>query len=453
MFKSIFKLFVKKENIYSKTDQLRYLSQSALIEETIAPHVISTTLMSISVIIISLIAWAGFTKVDEIAITKGEVIPSKHVQLLQHLEGGMVSEIKVLEGQLVEKDQVLLVLDGNSAKQDLASLKAKKLSLDYQSLGLRAFINKTQPDFSIIGKNENKELIQEQVKAFESMLQAKESDKDIIENQIKQKIESLNILEKRKLTLTENLQLIEKEMNLKKQLTDKGHLSKFKYLEIQKKFNDSKSDLDQNYSELFQAKNSIAEYKNRLESLEANYIDDAYKELDNVETNLSQVSEAIQKVYTQVKRLEIKSPAYGLVKELKINTIGAVIGSGQVIAEVVPLEGNLVIQAKIQPKDVGYLQQGQHVNVKISAYDFSRYGTINGTLEYISASTFAEEDGTKYYMGRIAIEQKHVGPDPTKNLIIPGMTVQADIVTGNKSILAYLLKPIHNSITTAFTER
>jgi len=453
MFKSILKLFIKKKNVYSKTDQLRYLSQSALIEETVAPHVVSSTLMSVSIVIIALIVWAGFTKVDEIAITKGEVVPSKHVQLIQHLEGGMVSEIRVLEGQLVEKGQVLMVLDGSAAKQDLASLKAKKLSLDYQARSLRAFINNKEPDFSLVEGQEDVALVQEQMNAFKSMIQAKEAEKDIVEHQIKQKIESLNILEKMKLTLAENLQLIAKEMKLKKQLRDKGHLSKFRYLEIQKKFNDAKDNIDQNSSDIFQAKNAISEYENRLESLEASYIDNAYKELGRVDTDLSQINEALRKIDAQVRRLEIKSPAYGLVKDLKIKTIGAVIGSGNVIAEVVPLEGNLVIESKIQPKDVGYLQPGQHVNVKISTYDFSRYGTINGKLEYISASTFVEEDGTKYYMGRVAIEQKHVGPDPTKNLIIPGMTVQADIVTGNKSILAYLLKPIHTSITTAFTER
>jgi len=159
------------------------------------------------------------------------------------------------------------------------------------------------------------------------------------------------------------------------------------------------------------------------------------------------------KLKEQVARLEIKSPSYGFVKVLNIKTIGGVVESGQVLAEIVPLEGNLIIETQIQPKDIGHVKTGQHVNVKISSYDFSRYGAIDGVLEYISATTFVNDDGTRYYMGRVSISQNHVGSDDRKNLIVPGMTVQADIVTGSKSILAYLLKPIHTSVTTAFTER
>lgn len=118
-----------------------------------------------------------------------------------------------------------------------------------------------------------------------------------------------------------------------------------------------------------------------------------------------------------------------------------------------PLEGNLIIETQIQPKDIGHVKTGQSVNVKISSYDFSRYGTIEGVLEYISATTFVNDDGTRYYMGRVSIAKNYVGNNEKENLIVPGMTVQADIVTGAKSILAYLLKPIHTSVTTAFTER
>lgn len=454
MLKSIYRFFTGRRNSYAKIDQLRYLSQSALIEETAAPYMVRTTLFFISVVIIGLITWAGFTDVEEIAVTQGEVIPSKHVQSIQHLEGGIIAKINVAEGELVDEGQTIFVLDGTAVKQDLSAIKAKKHSLKYQALRLRSFINNTRPNFRDLGDEEmDQELIDEQMKAFDSMIEAKDNEKDIIIEQITQKEAALTGYKERKITLKESMALVKEEMELKAKLNKKGHLSKFKLLQIQKQFNDIKGEFQETESDEKQAEKAISEYKNRLESLEANFVDDAYQQLNTVEGDINQLEETVKKLQEQVSRLEIKSPSYGFVKVLNIKTLGGVIESGQILAEIVPLEGNLIIETQIQPKDIGHVKTGQSVNVKISSYDFSRYGTIEGVLEYISATTFVNDDGTRYYMGRVSIAKNYVGNNEKENLIVPGMTVQADILTGAKSILAYLLKPIHTSVTTAFTER
>lgn len=454
MLKSIYRFFTGRRNSYAKIDQLRYLSQSALIEETAAPYMVRTTLFFISVVIIGLITWAGFTDVEEIAVTQGEVIPSKHVQSIQHLEGGIIAKINVTEGELVDEGQTIFILDGTAVKQDLSAIKAKKHSLKYQALRLRSFINNTRPNFRDLGDEEmDQELVDEQMKAFDSMIEARDNEKDIIIEQITQKEAALAGFKERKITLKESMALVKEEMELKAKLNKKGHLSKFKLLQIQKQYNDIKGEFQETESDENQAEKAISEYKNRLESLEANFVDDAYQQLNTVEGDINQLEETAKKLQEQVSRLEIKSPSYGFVKVLNIKTLGGVIESGQILAEIVPLEGNLIIETQIQPKDIGHVKTGQSVNVKISSYDFSRYGTIEGVLEYISATTFVNDDGTRYYMGRVSIEKNYVGNNEKKNLIVPGMTVQADIVTGAKSILAYLLKPIHTSVTTAFTER
>lgn len=454
MLKSIYRFFTGRRNSYAKIDQLRYLSQSALIEETAAPYMVRTTLFFISVVIIGLITWAGFTDVEEIAVTQGEVIPSKHVQSIQHLEGGIIAKINVAEGELVDEGQTIFILDGTAVKQDLSAIKAKKHSLKYQALRLRSFINNTRPNFKELGEEEmDQNLIDEQMKAFESMIDARDNEKDVIIEQITQKEAALAGFKEKKVTLRESMALVKEEMDLKAKLNKKGHLSKFKLLQIQKQYNDIKGEFQETESDEKQAEKAIAEYKNRLESLEANFVDDAYQQLNTVEGDINQIEETIKKLQEQVSRLEIKSPSYGFVKVLNIKTLGGVIESGQILAEIVPLEGNLIIETQIQPKDIGHVKTGQSVNVKVSSYDFSRYGTIEGVLKYISATTFINDDGTRYYMGRVSIEKNYVGSNEKKNLIVPGMTVQADIVTGSKSILAYLLKPIHTSVTTAFTER
>ena len=454
MLKSIYRFFTGRRNSYAKIDQLRYLSQSALIEETAAPYMVKTTLFFISVVIIGLITWAGFTDVEEIAVTQGEVIPSKHVQSIQHLEGGIIAKINVAEGELVDEGQTIFVLDGTAVKQDLSAIKAKKHSLKYQALRLRSFINNTRPNFRELGEEEmDQTLVDEQMKAFDSMIEARDNEKDVISEQITQKEAALAGFKERKITLKESMALVKEEVELKAKLNKKGHLSKFKLLQVQKQYNDIKGEFQETESDENQAEKAISEYKNRLESLEANFVDDAYQQLNTVEGDINQIEETVKKLQEQVSRLEIKSPSYGFVKVLNIKTLGGVIESGQILAEIVPLEGNLIIETQIQPKDIGHVKTGQSVNVKISSYDFSRYGTIEGVLEYISATTFVNDDGTRYYMGRVSIEKNYVGNNDTKNLIVPGMTVQADIVTGAKSILAYLLKPIHTSVTTAFTER
>ncbi len=453
MLKSLFSNLSKEKNSYSKINQLRYLSQSALIEETIVPSVVRTILIIISAVILSLVVWAGFTSINEIAATEGEIIPINHVQAIQHLEGGIVSEINVSEGELVKKNQTLIKLDSTGLEKDLAALTAKKLFLSYQSIRLKAFINNTQPNFEELGKLRNNTIEEEQMKIFNSMMKAKETEREVIAEQITQKEEFLNVLSKKRVTFTENLKLISEERDLKKKLMETGRVSKFRFFDIQRQLNQVQGDLTSIESEISQAENAIDEYQNRLESLDAKAIDNAYQQLNQSDTELQQVTETIQKLEDKINRLEIKSPSYGYVKGLKVKTIGGVIESGKVIIEIVPLEGDLIVEAKIKPKDVGHVKIGQEVLVKVTSYEFSRYGSVKGILEDISATTFIDEDGTRYYLGRISLEKNYVGNDPQKNILIPGMTVVSDIITGNKTILTYLLKPIRKSITSAFTER
>ena len=172
-----------------------------------------------------------------------------------------------------------------------------------------------------------------------------------------------------------------------------------------------------------------------------------------VESDLSQVQERVEKLESQVERLNIRSPVHGSVKGLKISTIGGVIDPSQVVMQIVPIEGGLMVETRIQPRDIGHIKPGLDVNVKVSSYDFSRYGTVRGKLDYISATTFENETGDRYYLGRVSLEKNYVGNDPKQYIIIPGMTVQAEIVTGSKSILDYLLRPVHKSVTSSFSER
>ncbi|MGC0371591.1 MAG: hypothetical protein DGJ47_000282 [Rickettsiaceae bacterium] len=443
-----------KKDSGSKIDQLRYLSQSALLEEKSAPYLIRSTLFIISAAIILLIIWASFTKIEEVSVANGNIIPSTNMQSIQHLEGGIISEIKVKEGDLVKKGDVLLVLEGSSVKNDLESLESKRKALEYRAIRLRSFINNTKPEFNIDSASlEDKRLMREQMNAYNSTIQAKEDEHEIIEDQINQKKSLIEGLQEKQKTAIENLRLTIEEKDLKEKLYKQGHLSKFKFLQIQKQLNFINGQKQENESKIEEARGALAEYQNRLDSLNSKFIDKSHSELTQVDTILSQTKESIDKYSDMVNRLEITAPLDGYIKVLNINTIGGVIESGRVIAEIVPMGSELLVEAQINPKDIGYLSVGQDANIKISTYDYSRYGTLKGKLSYISASAFENDEGRRFYLGRVSVEKNYLGNDKTKNIIRPGMVAQVDIVTGSKSIISYLLKPIHKSVTSSFSER
>ena len=199
-------------------------------------------------------------------------------------------------------------------------------------------------------------------------------------------------------------------------------------------------------------KAEIQGLKTQLASLSASHQDEAHEKLSLVKAEKAQNAEIIKKLQDRLNRTVIRSPARGLVKGLEINTIGAVIQPGQIIMNIIPLDTALEVAVKISPKDIGHIKVGQKVNVKLSTYDFSRYGFVKGHLDHISASTFSNQGNDRYYQGRIVLDNIYVGKNKN-NMIMPGMTAMADIITGQKTILNYLLKPIHSSLKSSFTER
>lgn len=388
----------------SESEQLHYLHQSVRLEEKFNPHIIRLTMVLISGSIIIFIAWASVTRITEVARANGEVVPIGFVQVVQHLEGGMVRKIFTNEGALVSEGQVLFTIDDGGANQDLARSRAKHLFLEIEAERLRAFISNEKPNFDKFEIDGSMNSV--------SLANIKE------EVWRRRELQEIHARSKK---LKESLQIAKEAYNVKLLLFEKGLTSKLTLLKYQKEVNEIEAE--------------------------------AHKELNRIKTEIAQNSEDIIKLQNKVERLQIRSPVYGLVKGLKINTIGGVIRPGETLMEIVPLDKSLVVEARILPQDIGHVQVGQPVWVKISSYDFARYGALQGTLEFVSATTFMDQNNKPYYRGRVALLQNYVGNDPKKNIIMPGMTSEVDIITGEKSILAYLLKPIHLSLKTAFTER
>lgn len=432
--------------------QSRYLSQAIQLEERTNPVINQLLMYAISFGVIGFIGWATLTNINEMAHTPGEVVPRGLQQVVQHLEGGIATGILVKEGDFVEKGQALMTIDGTGSKEDLERALSKQVTLNMQEERLRAFLEGREPNFESFSTFAAKAAIKDQEAFFEGMVESRSEERKIIAEQIRQKRQTIGTLQAELRTARDNYnitnQLYQKRSNLHK----KGYVSDVQLLQTEQELNAIKGQMDQSKSRIGVAESEIAEFENRLKSVDARQKDDSHERLDQLLADKAQNIELIEKLRDRVKRLQVTSPARGVVKGLAVTTIGAVIQPGQVLMEIVPMDEELMVQVKIPPQHIGHLKTGQDVQVKFSSFDFARYGFVPGKIQQISATTFNGQNGERYYQGIVELERNYVGDDK-RNLVLPGMTVMADIVTGRKTVLQYLLKPIHNSLKTAFTER
>lgn len=431
--------------------QTRYLSQAIQLEESVNPHIIRATMTMVSMAVLVFLGLAAVTNINEVARAPGEVVPYGYQQTVQHLEGGIVGTIHIHEGEVVNKGDVLVSLSDKGVKDDLERVDSKQLSLMMQAERLRAFIDDRNPDFSKF-PGATPDMIADQLSFFEGMRTARQKEAQIIQSQIKQKKQSLDLIEADISTADRNYTVINDIYQRRLKLNKNGYASDMQMLEDRKRLNDAEGEIKRLENQSIVATAEIYEFESRLQSLGARNRDEAQEKLDSAQAEIEQNEKLISKLKERIGRLDVRAPVRGIVKGLEINTIGAIIQPGQTIMEIVPLDEKLEVQVKISPKDIGHLSIGQPVQIKFSAYDFSRYGSVRGRLDRISATTFTGDNGDRYYQGQVALDKNYVGQNK-EDMILPGMTVMADVITGDKTILQYLLKPINNSLRTAFTER
>lgn len=435
-----------------KRQQLRYLTHSARLQETLPSYMSRVTIVIISASVCVFIGWAAVTNVNEVARVPGEVVPLGPQQIVQHLEGGIIKDIDVEEGSLVDEGAVLMRLSGSGFDEDLGQVEERQLYLGLQRERLQAFIDGRAPDFRAFAKAPA-EQIENQNSMYAAMLEARQGERNIIEEQIKQKENNIKALQSRQAMIGQNLSITSDLLSRKAQLESKGYVSKISYLQTQQEAVTLRGESQQVRAQVEEARAALKEYRDRLTSLDTRFRDDAWKQREAVENDMAENAKIMDKMRGRVDRLEITAPVRGLVKSLSVNTVGGVVAPGQTLMKIVPLDRPMIVEVRIPPRHIGHLKVGQPVQVKVSSFDYSRYGSIPGELDYMSASTFQNEDGERYYKGRVTLSQNYVGNDPDMNIIVPGMTVMADIVTGDKTIMQYLLKPIRNAMHTAMTER
>ncbi|RXJ89735.1 hemolysin secretion protein D [Arcobacter sp. CECT 8983] len=417
------------------------------------PKKLHWVLVSFAVTIVFFIIWAAFAQIDEIARGQGKVVPSGQNQILQNLEGGIVSEILIKEGDFVKKDQILLKISNEKSSSSLVSSEIKILYLKAQIKRLEAEL--AQIDFQY-EETEDKDLndfLANEKELFLSNMKQLDSKVQILKEQLKQKRSDLNDAKQTIKHLKFSAQAIDKEVKMTEPMVKRGIRAEVDFLKLQREFSDAKQKLQSAIHTVNKIKSEIVEIEKKIEEVSEIYKAKTQEKLNEITTSLKDLEANTVASQDQVSRAIIKSPSNGIVQTLHVNTIGGAIKPAQDLIEIVPTDYNLIVEVKILPSDIAFIYQGQKAVVKFSAYDFSIYGGLDGKVINISPDTITEKDNKTYYLVRIKTNKNFIGTEEKKMKIIPGMVADVDIITGKKSILDYILKPILKIKQYTFTER
>ncbi len=412
----------------------------------------SLLLFTICGLVAAFILWAALAKVDEITRGMGQVVPSMDAQIVQSLEGGIVQELLAREGDLVKKDQVLIRLRdlgagseerGGTAK--LLSLRARKARLEAEAGGT-AFVlpDDIKAGAPVIAANEEQlyRSRQEEYQNALTMIEAK------IES-VKAQIDELGAQMGRD---SQNIGLLQKELAITSRMVAQKAVPQIEEIRLQRQLNDVQGSLRA-------ARERKAGLEADLRSAEKSKKDQADKfrsqalgELGNTETEMTGLSESLKTVGAKINRAEIRSPVEGVVNSLAVTTVGGVIEPAMRVAEIIPAGDDLKITAKVTPNDIAFLKVGQKARVRISAYDAQRYGMLEGELTRVAANSTRSDDEV-YFEIEVRTSQNYLGTAEHKLPITAGMIAEVDVLTGRKSILEYLMRPVLRLKDRALTER
>lgn len=447
-----------KKTVYSKNydaHDLRFMSSLSEAVLAKAPSNSRKILYIVSITVFWLIIWASQAEIDELTRGSGKIIPSGKNQIVQNLEGGIIEEIFVHTGDEVKKDQVLLKIDNKSFS---SSYGESKLRLDeLQAKYLRLYAEANDQDFnqeenSADSNITNSVLFEKSL--FESNKARLREQVSIFEEQVKQRKSELIELQNKIEQIKNSYDLMLKERQITEPLFKKGLVSEVEYLQLQRNVNNLRGDLNAANLSVPRIDSTIKEAENKIAEAKLAFKNNAKKELNEVAGEISRLNESQISLSDRVDRTLVRSPVDGIVSKLMVNTVSGVIRPGMDIAEIVPIEDTLIAEVKIRPADVAFLRPGLKAMVKLTAYDFAIYGGLSGEVVQISADTETnEKSGESYYLVRIQTDKNYLGSEDRPLRIKVGMVASADIVTGKKTVLDYLLKPILRAKQNALRER
>ncbi|AMX94585.1 HlyD family type I secretion periplasmic adaptor subunit [Mesorhizobium sp. M7A.F.Ca.US.014.04.1.1] len=428
-----------------------------LAREDRPPLFASASIFIIGALFVVFVAWASFAEVDEIARGDGKVIPASKTQIIQASEAGVVQEIAVTIGQVVKKNDLIIRLDNTLNTSSLGEQQAKARALEvriarlkYEQAGNLSGPFPCPQDIQSVAPqicdNEQKLLIARRGN-FDNKL-------SVLKSRLDQREKELAEAEANSDRLTKNLAVSDQEAKLVDAMVKKGLMARTEQLRVEREQTELNGQLNLAGETIKKIKSSITEAQLQVEELGLQLQQEALDDLTQALADLSVVDETIRGATDKVARTDIRSPVDGIVNTLELNTVGAFVQPGAVVAGIVPTSETLLVEARVSPRDVAFIRPDQEALIKVTAYDFSIFGGIEGKVSNITADSLVDQKtGEPYYQVRVATDKSTLQRDGKAYSIIPGMICSVDIKTGRKTILHYLLKPINKAREEAMSER
>ncbi|MEI8593807.1 HlyD family type I secretion periplasmic adaptor subunit [Photobacterium sp. Hal280] len=429
----------------------------------------SARLMLWVIVIFFIVAgvWASRAQLEQVTTGNGKVIPSSQLQVVQNLEGGIVKALMVKEGEQVQKNQPLLLIDDtrfqsdfNERAQELASAQADAIRLDalldnvtVNQKNKAVSVTRTPLVFPDAFLSAYPDLVSRQQAEYSDNLSTLESQLAVAAQQLQQKQQELIEARSRLSGQRQGYNLASREYTITKPLADEGVVPEIELLKLQRQLNDTRKEMRSTELQIPVIQAAIREAELKRLDVALKFRSDIQADLNQATARRDALNQSSVGLEDKVQRTLVRSPVNGTVQTLYFNTIGGVIQPGMDIVAIVPTEDNLVIEAKVLPQDIGFLRPGLKAMIKFSAYDYTVYGGLAGTLEQISADTIQDEEGNSFYQVKIRTEKNNLADNNGEQLpIIPGMTASADIITGKRTVLQYLLNPILKARHSALRE-
>lgn len=407
----------------------------------------------IAALLVIFLLWAAFTKLDEVTRGMGQVIPSQRVQVIQNLEGGILEAVMVQENQIVNKGDILVRIDNSMVASQFRDVAGK--AREFEAAVARLEAEGEGRAFSVPSglRQSDPQIASEQEAIYRARQQQIQSELGILQSQLQQKQQEISEMQSRLGQLQRNLELTRQQRDIAKPLVEQGVYPRVDFLALEREVSNLEGDIDALRLGIPRAHSAAEEIRRRMTQRQAEFRAQSLDELNRRRVELKSLQQMMSAGEDRVTRTDVRSPVRGTVKQVNLNTLGGVVKPGEPIMEIVPLDDTLLVEARIRPADIAFLRPGQKAMVKITAYDFSIFGGLEGVVEAISADTILDDKGEHFYRVKLRTQTGTINYQGENLPIIPGMTASVDILTGEKSVLSYLLKPILKIKQNALRER
>ncbi|MBL9098215.1 MAG: HlyD family type I secretion periplasmic adaptor subunit [Alphaproteobacteria bacterium] len=427
------------------------LNQAIELEERPPAESLTQLVYAIFGLVTLALLWALLTRVDVVTNAPGRLMPVGDLVAVQHLEGGVIADILVAEGERVRKGQPLLRLAALDTEGRLEQLKAKRATHLIAIEGERAVTEGRTPAFDKVVDGFVRQKA-EQLSLYNARKQAIEAERTVLAAQKAQRESEVSRLTSQLIVLRQDERIAQEELALRSDLFQRKLTTRDRFYGAQRDATDRQKQRLNARDQLVSAESQLAEYDQKLREFEARTHAEAQESIAKHTADLAEVDAALRNEEGRAKRLNLNAPVAGIVSGLAVKAVNAVVKPGETLMEIVPTDVPLVAIAEVAPQDIAQVSIGQRADIRVSAFDYATFGTLEGKVDRISATTFADQNGRQFYKVRVQLARNHFGNDPTKARILPGMEVEVDVKTGARSVLAYMLKPVTRTWDSALKE-